>query len=283
MKQRNIITIVILLIIMIFISACGNSETSSTDDQGKQAKEKKEIVIGFNPGPYEEIFKLGIEPILKEKGYTIIYKNFTDGVANNTALAQGDIDANIFQHSIYLESINLQENFTLKPAVKVPTPPMGLYSTKFKDLSEVKDGVEVAMPADPVNMARGLKILSDLGWIKIKSGVDPIKISDKDIVSNPKNVKITPMDSAMGPRALEDVDLVAIQGNFAISSGLKLTDALILEMMTGPHTNIVAVKEEDLNKQFVKDIIAAYHSQSFQEAVESEDKYDGYTLPDYFK
>jgi D-methionine transport system substrate-binding protein len=282
MKQRNFFTIGLLLFIMIFTGACGNSTTSSTIETSKKTQEKKEIIIGFNPGPYEEIFKLGIQPILKEKGYTIIYKNFTDGVANNTALAQGDIDANIFQHSIYLESINQQENFTLKPAVKVPTPPMGLYSNKYKELSEVKDGVEVAMPSDPVNMARGLKILNDLGWITLKSGVDPIKISDKDIVDNPKNVKITPMDSAMGPRALEDVDLVAIQGNFAISGGLKLTDALILEKMTGPHTNIVAVKKEDLDKQFVKDIVDAYHSDSFQKAVKSEEKYDGYTLPNYF-
>lgn len=160
---------------------------------------------------------------------------------------------------------------------------MGLYSNVYKDLSEVPDGVEVAMPADPVNMARGLKILSDLGWITIKSGVNPIKISDKDIVENPKTVKITPMDSTMGPRALENIDLVAIQGNFAVSGGLKLTDALVLEKMTSPHTNIVAVKEENLEKQYVKDIIEAYHSSSFQEAVKSEQKYEGYTLPEYFK
>src|SRR5690625_7820820 len=109
---------------------------------------------------------------------------------------------------------------------------MCLYSNVYSNISEVKNGAEVAMPSDPVNMARGLKLLSELGWITLKKDVNLITISEKDIIDNPKDIKITPMESAMGPRALEDIELVAIQGNFAISSGLDLTEALALESMT---------------------------------------------------
>ncbi|MER2191955.1 MAG: MetQ/NlpA family ABC transporter substrate-binding protein [Solibacillus sp.] len=277
MKKRNFLLLFTFLMTL-FLVACGNEPQDSST-----IADKKDITIGFNPGPYEDIFRLGVEPILTEKGYTITYKNFTDGVVNNAAVASGEIDANIFQHSIYLESINEQQGFSLKPAVLVPTPPMGLYSNVYTNLDEVPDGVEVAMPADPVNMARGLNLLSELGWIKVKEDVNPIHVSDSDIVDNPKNVKITPMDSAMGTRALEDVALVAIQGNFAIAGGLTLTDALLLETMTAPHTNIVAVKEGNLEAQYVKDIIEAYHAEAFQQVFLEQEIYAGYTLPDYFK
>src|SRR5690606_30147171 len=131
---------------------------------------------------------------LKEKGYTIQYKNFTDGVVTNLALEHGEIDVNIFQHTIYLESIYKQENLNLIGIVQVPTPPMGLYSNVYSNISEVKNGAEVAMPSDPVNMARGLKLLSELGWITLKKDVNLITISEKDIIDNPKDIKITPME-----------------------------------------------------------------------------------------
>jgi D-methionine transport system substrate-binding protein len=280
--SRYLLFFTSLLTVIVFISACGTESTSS-EKSGRNENTKKELRIGFMPGPYIDEFKLGIEPALKEKGYTIQYENLNDGVQTNLAVAKNELDANIFQHSVYLESINKKENINLTGVVQVPTPPMGLYSKKYRQTKEIKDGVEVAMPSDPVNMARALIILNELGWITLKKGVDPLKVSDHDIIDNPHNIKITPMDSAMGPRALEDVDYVAIQGNFAVSSGLKLKDALILENMTSPYINVVAVKQENKEEQFVKDIVSAYHSKAFQDAITSEEQFDGYKLPDYFK
>lgn len=282
-KHSNyFILLALLLTVIVFNSACGN-ESASGGESGSDENSKKELRIGFMPGPYIDEFKLGIEPALKEKGYTIKYVNLNDGVQTNIAVANDELDANIFQHSIYLESINKKENINLTGVVQVPTPPMGLYSNKYKQLKDIQDGIEVAMPSDPVNMARALNILKELGWITLKSGVDPLKVSDHDIIDNPHNIKITPMESAMGPRALEDVDFVAIQGNFAVSSGLKLTEALTLENMTSPYINIVAVKKENESEQFVNDIVSAYHSKAFQEAIKSEEQFDGYKLPDYFE
>lgn len=276
--KRPIINITLSLFLLLLLSACGSAESAT----GNTDTTRKEITVGFNPGPYIDQFKLGIEPQLKEKGYTIQYKNFTDGVVTNLALEHGEIDVNIFQHTIYLESINKQENLNLIGIVQVPTPPMGLYSNVYSNISEVKNGAEVAMPSDPVNMARGLKLLCELGWITLKKDVNLITISEKDIIDNPKDIKITPMESAMGPRALEDIELVAIQGNFAISSGLDLTEALALENMTSQHINVVVVHEENKEKQFAYDLIEAYESTFFQEAINSEEKFNGYTTPEYF-
>lgn len=280
MKKNGVILFSILMILSI-LSGCGNS-SKNADAPTNDKKDDKQLKIGFNPGPYIDQFKLGIEPILKEKGYKIKYVNFTDGIQPNLAVAEGTIDANVFQHTLYMESINDKENIDLTGAVQVPTPPMGLYSSKHKKL-EAKKGTTVSMPSDPVNMTRAMRILEDIGWITLKKDVDPIKISQEDIAENKYNIKIIPMEAAQGPRALQDVDYVAVQGNFAVSSGLKLTSALQLEKMESPYINVVAVKKENVKKQYVKDIIDAYHSKEFKAVISSTKEFEGYTLPDYFK
>lgn len=277
MKKKWFLVVSIMIVILM-LGACNNSDKSSNNSK---KEDKKELKISFNPGPYIDQFKLGIEPVLKKKGYKIDYVNFTDGIQPDLAVAEGKIDANIFQHTLYMKSINEKENINLVGAVQVPTPPMGLYSSKHKKL-EPKSGTTVSMPSDPVNMARALNILKNIGWITLKKDIDPVKVSQQDITKNKYNIKIIPMEAAQGPRALQDVDYVAVQGNFAVSSGLKLTSALALEKMNSPYINVVAVKKENLNKQYVKDIVEAYHSKEFKDAILNNKQFDGYTLPDYF-
>lgn len=277
MKKSIWIGLAVLLSFALLLGGCGNKNSKSASGT------KKVLKIGFNAGPYIDEFKLGIAPQLKKKGYKIIYKNFTDGIQPNVAVSNGQLDANIFQHTLFLQSINKKEKIHNVGVVQVPTPPMGLYSNKHHSLSEVKSGTTVAVPNDPINMGRALGILQAIGWIKLKKGVDPIDTTVNTIVSNPKKVKIVPMDSAQGPRALKDVDYAAIQGNFAVSSGKKLTDALKLENMTSPFINVVAVDQSKKNAKYVKDIIAAYHSTAFQKAIKSNKEFESYKLPSYFK
>ncbi len=261
-----------ILMLIVFIVGCNKSNA---------ADEEKELNIGFNPGPYIDQFKLGIEPQLVKKGYEINYVDFTDGIQPNLSVDSEEIDANVFQHTIYMESINEEENINLAGAVQVPTPPMGLYSNKHQTLKD-NENVVVAMPSDPVNMTRALTILEEIGWITLTEELDPLRVTENDVVDNPNDIEFRPMDSAQGPRALDDVDYVAVQGNYAVSSGLELTSALQQENMESPYVNVVAVKEENLEHQYVKDIVEAYHSEEFQEAILSNKQFDGYALPDYF-
>jgi len=241
-----------------------------------------DLRVGFMPGPYRDAFAKGIEPQLKKLGYNVQYVEFSQGVQPNDAVERGQIDANIFQHTLYLNATNQQQNFDLVPVVHVPTPPMGLYSQRHKSLDAVPDGATVTLPADPVNAARALNILAAVGWVTLKPGVNPLSISERDIASNPKRLKLVPLDAAQAPRSLADADLAAVQGNFAVASGLKLTEALKLEDMTLPYVNVVAVKRSNQNAQFAKDIVAAYRSPEFQRFFRANPVWAGYRLPDYF-
>lgn len=241
-----------------------------------------DLKVGFMPGPYRDAFTKGIAPQLEKKGYTIQYVEFSQGVQPNDAVERGQIDANIFQHTIYLEANNKSQKFDLVPIVHVPTPPMGLYSKRWKTLAEVPEGATVTVPSDPVNTARALRILAAAGWITIKPGIDAINISERDLSANPKKLKIVPLDAAQAPRSLDDADLSAIQGNFAIAYGLKLTESLKLEDMTLPYVNVVAVKRSNKDATFAQDIVSAYRSPEFQKFFQSNPVWKGYRLPDYF-
>ncbi|MFM9926570.1 MetQ/NlpA family ABC transporter substrate-binding protein [Variovorax sp. H27-G14] len=241
-----------------------------------------DLRVGFMPGPYRDAFTQGIEPQLKTQGYTVKYIEFSQGVQPNDAVERGQIDANIFQHTLYLNATNKQQGFDLVPVVQVPTPPMGLYSQRHQSLGTVPDGATVTLPADPVNAARALNILAAIGWVTLKPGVSPLSVSERDVVNNPKRLKLVPLEAAQAPRSLADADIAAVQGNFAVASGLKLTDALKLEDMTPPYVNVVAVKRGNENAKFAKDIAAAYQSPEFQRFFKANPTWAGYRLPDYF-
>jgi D-methionine transport system substrate-binding protein len=240
-----------------------------------------ELRIGATAGPYADQLKLGIKPLLEKKGYKVTVVEFNDYVQPNLALAQGDLDANAFQHTAYLDRFSAEHKLELTPIIQVPTAPIGIYSRKHKSLDEVKAGTTVAMPNEPVNQARSLVMLAKFGWITLKSGIDPTRVSERDIVANPKQVKILPLEPAQTPRALEDVDYAFVNGNYAIASGLKLTDALALENPPDYHIVVVTIRTKDKDKPFVKDLVDAYHTKEFRAVV---DKYfAGYVRPGYLR
>ena len=241
--------------------------------------EKKELVFGATAGPYSDQIKLGIKPILEKKGYKVKIVEFNDYIQPNFALAQGALDANAFQHIIYLTKFAKENNLKLSELIKVPTAPIAIYSNKHKSLSEAKEGSTVALPNDPTNQARAFLLAEKFGWIKFKPGYDPIRASEKDIEVNLRKIKFIPLEAAQLPRSLDDTDYSFINGNFALASGLKLTQALALEDTTAQYQNLVAVRTEDKDKQYVKDIAAAYQSKEFKDVT---DKYfKGFVKPSY--
>lgn len=242
---------------------------------------KSEIKVGFVPGPYIDEFKAGVEPELKKKGYSVRYYEFSTGLEANNAVFKGDIDADVMQHTVFLESYNERQKTDLVGIVHVPTPPMGLYSKKHAVGTSIQPGSTVAVPNDPVNLQRALWILRDLGLVEIRDS-NPVDVTELDVIKNPGNIKIVPLEAAQAPRALDDVDFAAIQGNFAIYSGLKLTSAFALEKMTTPYINVVAVKRANAATPWAQDIVAAYKAPPFASAIRSNHFYDGFALPDYF-
>ncbi|AQR68910.1 hypothetical protein BZG29_11590 [Janthinobacterium sp. LM6] len=243
------------------------------------AKDPKDITIGTSAGPYADQIKLGIKPILEKQGYKVKLVEFNDYIQPNFALAEGSLDANVFQHIVYLKKFALEHKLALTDLITIPTAPIAIYSKKHKTLDDVKEGTTVGLPNDPTNQARALVLLDQLGWIKLRASFDPVRASEKDIAVNTKKIKLLPLEAAQLPRSLGDTDYSFINGNYALASGLKLTDALVAEKISPNYINLVAVRTADKDKQFAKDLAAAYRSREFLDITNKH--FAGYSKPDY--
>ncbi|MEA9390600.1 MetQ/NlpA family ABC transporter substrate-binding protein [Acerihabitans sp. TG2] len=227
----------------------------------------KTLVFGVAPGPYGDMVKQAIKPELVKKGYKVDVREFSDYVQPNVALANGSIDANLFQHTLYLEKFAADKGLKIQPLIAVPTASMGFYSHKITAIDQLKKGDIITLSNDPTNLARGLRFLQKLGLITIKADIDPTKASERDIALNPRGLVFKPLEAAQLPRTLDSASGALVNGNFAFAAGLKLSSALALETLDENLKNVIAVRSEDMDKPFVKDIKAAVESPAYAAAI----------------
>lgn len=277
MKKWYLVLLSALLVVV--LAACGDDTEKADESKVGTAEESKEIKLGATAGPYSDMLKKAIIPQLEEKGYKVELVEFSDYVQPNVALDGGDIDANLFQHSIYLENFEQQNNMDLEALIIVPTAPMGFFSNTLKSVDELKEGATIAIPNDPSNAARTLSTLAKQGIIEINPDVEELKASEKDIVKNDLNLVFHPVEAASLPRQIDSVDISAVPGNFALAAGLDLTDALFLEDMPDQYRNVVAVKAENKDTQLAKDLIEIVESSQFEETIDTEFK--GFGKPEW--
>lgn len=274
--MKKYLLLFLTLVLATVLAACGEDdkkEKTSTEEK----TDSKDITLGATAGPYSDMLKKAIIPQLEEKGYKVELVEFSDYVQPNKALNNGDIDANLFQHTVYLENFEKENDMDLEALITVPTAPMGFFSNKFKSVEEIKDGATIAIPNDPSNAARTLLTLQTQGLIKINPDVEELKASEKDVVENPKNLVFQPLEAAALPRAVESVDIAAVPGNFALAAGLKLKEALFLEDMPDQFRNVVAVKAENKDSQLAKDLVEIVESAKFEEVIDTE--FEGFGKP----
>jgi len=246
-----------------------------------QASARKELVIGGTAGYNIDQLKAGIVPILEKKGYKVKLVEFNDYVQPNLALAQGSLDANFFQHLVYLRKFAADQKLDIVELVQGPIAPLGVYSTQRKTLAEAREGDRFTLPNDPSNLARALVLLEQNKLVTLKTGIDPIRASEKDIEQNPLKLRLIPLEAAQLPRSLGDTEYAIINGNFAISSGLKLTQAVALEKTPDHYLNVVAVKRADKDAPWARDLVEAYRSKDFQSVVDS--RFQGYAKPAFLQ
>jgi len=240
------------------------------------------IVFGVAPGPYGDMVKQAIAPSLKEKGYKVVVREFSDYVQPNMALSNGSIDANLFQHSLYFNKFTADKGLKLTKLLTVPTAGMGFYSRQVKSFDELKKGDIVTLSNDPTNLARGLRFLQSLNLITIKDNIDPTKASERDIASNPKGLVFKPLEAAQLPRTLDSVTASLVNGNFAIAAGLDLSSALAQEHLDENLKNIIAVRTEDADKPFAKDIVAVVQSPAYRAVIDDpKNVYTAFQKPDW--
>lgn len=218
------------------------------------------IKVGASPVPHAAMLE-AVKDDLAEMGIVVEIVEFTDYVLPNMSLEDGSIDANFFQHQPYLDDFNASESkkdsswTTLVPLVAVHFEPMGLYKGKTASIDDLAEGATIAVPNDPTNEARALLLLEANGLIKIAEGKG-LEATAKDIVDNPKKIKIQEIEAAQVAISLQDVDLAVINGNYALEAGLTTADAIAQEAKDSEaavkYANVVAVRDgEQALPQFI--------------------------------
>ncbi len=221
----------------------------------------KTISIGITPNPFKSLMQ-SVQGDLKSRGYELKIVEFTDYVLPNTALAQKELDANLYQHKPFLEQYNKSHNTELLALTPVIIAPMGIYSKKIKSLEELKDGSRIAIPNDPTNESRALELLEKAGLIRLNE--KPLK-TPLDIVENPKKLRFVELKAAQLPRALEDVDLCAINSNYALDANLNPgKDSIFREDKDSRYINYLVVRKEDKDSPKIKVLDELLRSERFR-------------------
>lgn len=234
----------------------------------------EDIKVGVSPGEHGEIME-EVAKVAAPMGLNIQVIEFSDYVVPNQALADGDLQANSFQHRPYLENQMKDRGFDLVEVGTTITTPMGVYSDKLEDIAELPEGGRVAIPNDPTNGGRALLLLQQLGVLTLAEGTGLVP-SPLDVTENPKNLRFMELDAAQLPRALADADIAIINTNYALASGLNpRTDAIAMEQ-DSPYVNIIVVRNGDQDQPWVKQLVEAYQSPEIKAFI--EEKYEGAVL-----
>ena len=235
----------------------------------------EDIKVGVSPGEHAEIME-EVAKVAEPMGLNIEVVEFSDYVIPNTALADGDIQANSFQHRPYLENQIKDRGFELVEIGTTITTPMGIYSDKLESLDALPDGAKIGIPNDPTNGGRALLLLQDLGLLTLAEGTGLVP-TPLDITENPKNLQFLELDAAQLPRSLADTDASIINTNYALAAGLNPNeDTIAMEKADSPYVNIIVVRKGDEEQDWAKKLVEAYHSAEVKAFI--DEKYKGSVL-----
>jgi len=223
-------------LLVVGLTACGQEES-------------KVLKVGATVGPHAQVVE-EVARVAAEQGIKVELVEFSDYITPDSALADGSIDINSYQHVSIGKSILMR---------------MGIYSNKYGALSDLPEGAEIAIPNDPTNGGRGLLLLADAKLITLKEGVG-YKATIGDIVENPKNLKFIEIEAAQLPRSLDDVDAAAITMNYVMSAGLDPNkQGIYLEPKDAPlAVMVIATREKDKDNAEYKKFVEIYQSEPIQ-------------------
>ncbi|QDY85658.1 MetQ/NlpA family ABC transporter substrate-binding protein [Paenibacillus polymyxa] len=249
------------------LSACSANGSDSNADEKVHVK----IGVSGSEDTYWDVLKKKAEA----KNIEIELINFSDYTLPNKALVNKEVDLNSFQHLAFLSQFNVENDVNLVPIGATIIAPMALYSEKFKNVSDIPAGSKIAIPDDPSNQGRALKLLQSAGLITLKkdSGLYP---TPDEIEGNPKKLEIVPVVAQQTPRVLSDVAASAVNSGVATDAGLKLDEAIYKDDASSeeakPYVNVFAARAEDKDNATYKTIVDLYHDADVAEAVKQDSK-----------
>ena len=264
MKKKAIGILLTAALIAGVFSGCG----SKSDD--------KTIKVGACVTPHAEILN-SVKDKLAEEGWDLEVVEYNDYVLPNTALEDGELDANYFQHKPYLDDFNEENGTHIVGVANVHFEPMAIYAGKTASLDDVADGASVAVPNDTTNEARALLLLQDNGLITLKDGAS-LTATVNDIAENPHNIEFVELEAAQVARVIDEVEFVVLNGNYALEAGYSVgKDAIAYEasdsVAAQTYVNIVAVLEGNETSDKIKALVSVLRSDEIKKFI--EDTYDG--------
>lgn len=277
MNRIKWLSVAFLSLVLLVLGACGKEEVKPTSTESK-AKTTEEVTVKISASstPHAEILEY-IAPDLEKEGVKLDVVITEDGIQTNQQTADGELDANFFQHTPFLEQVNKDSGLELVNVVGVHIEPFGVYSKKIKSITELSKGAKVAVPKDPVNFSRALLLFADNHIIEL----DSEKTGDytiEDITKNDKKIEFIAVDGPLLVRSLDDVEASAINTNYALEAGFQPTkDALIIEGSESPYVNILVSRPDNKDDEAIQKLAKALTSEKVRTFI--EDKYKGAVVP----
>ncbi|MBR0462628.1 MAG: methionine ABC transporter substrate-binding protein [Erysipelotrichaceae bacterium] len=269
--------LVVLFALLLLVGCSGSKGGEEVVTDGKEV-----ITVACTAEPHATILEEAA-PLLAEKGYELKIEIWDDYYIFNSALENGDVDANYFQHIPFFNNEVSEKGYDIANAGGVHIEPFGFYSKRYTSVDEIQDGDTIVISNSVSDHGRILAILDDAGLIKLADGVDAMSATLDDVAENPKNLQFVEVKPELLTNSYEydEGALVAINGNYAIAYGLNPTkDAVILESagQDNPYVNIVACRTADLGSDKINALVEVLQSDAIRNFI-SEKYSDGSVIP----
>ncbi|MDR0459083.1 MAG: MetQ/NlpA family ABC transporter substrate-binding protein [Coriobacteriales bacterium] len=268
-----------VLLTLPLLLGLGGCSTKDDNGGGSGSADLVTIKVGASVTPHAEILA-NLKEDMAAQGFDLQIIEYTDYVKPNMDTDAGDTDANFFQHQPYLDEFNTENGLNLVSVAAVHFEPLGIYAGKTTSLANLPNGASIAVPNDPTNEARALHLLAAQNLITLPAGAG-LDITPRDIIDNPKNLKIIEVEAAAVPRQLAEVDLGVINGNVALSAGLDPSKVLVTEdpdsTAAQTYANILVVKAGNENNPAIKALVSLLHSEKTRTFI--NEKYPGVVIP----
>lgn len=267
--MKKVLTVILVLALAFSVCGCSGSKNDLV-----------KIKVGASTTPHAEILRY-VTDDLKAMGYELEVVEYQDYVLPNTGVEDGELDANYFQHQPYLDDFNASNGTHIATVAKLHYEPFGIYTGKKNSVADLEAGDQIAIPNDGTNEGRALHLLEQEGVIVLKEGTG-LTATPADIASYNVEVDIVEMEAAQIARALPDVALGVINGNYAILAGLNVAkDAVAVEAADGlaaqTYGNILCVKEGNENAEFAKALVKCLMTEKVSKFM--NDTYEGAVVP----
>ena len=264
MRHRSLAAIGLAAVATLGLAACGGGSSS---DASASSSDVVTLTVGATPSPHAKILTYINDNLAEAEGIKLKIVEYTDYVQPNTALNDGDLDANFYQTVPYLENAEKQFGYDFEAGEGIHLEPLGVFSNKHKSLDELPDGGTIGIISDTANQARALKLLATHGLVSIPEGDGDVNINT---VTKLKNFDFREVEGPQLVRSLDDFDYAVINGNFAQEGGKSISsDALVVESpVDNPAVNVLVWKNGSNKAEAIAKLEELLHSPEVKQYIE---------------